>query len=124
MEFAIRFFMVLLKYIAIIAQPIYWFLNRQRPPDIPPIKNPLLFLSAIELSKKIRNREVTLHSSIRNAHMFYVKCLFNISYIFFIVNKKLNYFICISHTVENFYRHFPKLVTAVLFNYDTFFMKI
>ncbi|XP_033229533.1 fatty-acid amide hydrolase 2-B-like [Belonocnema kinseyi] len=59
MEFFTRFFMILLKIISKILQPIYWHLNREQPPDLPPLKNPLFFLSATELAKKIRNREIS-----------------------------------------------------------------
>lgn len=60
MELTVRLAMIILKLITKLLQPIYWFVNRHRPKQLPAIKNPLLLLSAKELAKKIRNREVHL----------------------------------------------------------------
>ncbi|XP_015112410.1 fatty-acid amide hydrolase 2 [Diachasma alloeum] len=42
-----------------ISQPLFWILNRKQPPKIPPTDNPLLQLSASELAKRIRLRQVS-----------------------------------------------------------------
>ncbi|XP_011299621.1 fatty-acid amide hydrolase 2 [Fopius arisanus] len=42
-----------------ISQPFFWFRHRKQPQKIPPTSNPLLQLSASELAKKIRLRQVS-----------------------------------------------------------------
>ncbi|XP_043482080.1 fatty-acid amide hydrolase 2-A-like isoform X3 [Leptopilina heterotoma] len=65
MELTVRLAMIILKLITKILQPIYWFVNSHRPKQLPAIKNPLLLLSAKELAKKIRNREISSEAVVK-----------------------------------------------------------
>lgn len=65
MELTVRLAMIILKLITKLLQPIYWFVNRHRPKQLPAIKNPLLLLSAKELAKKIRNREISSEAVVK-----------------------------------------------------------
>lgn len=48
----------MMNIISILMRPILWFMYRKRLPNIPPIKNPLLRLSATTIAKKIRNGDL------------------------------------------------------------------
>lgn len=62
MEWTIRILSFLQSILLIFLRPIYWYINRERPPTVPAIKNSLLTITAVELAKKIRQREISSES--------------------------------------------------------------
>lgn len=60
MEFMIIIVGVCLKVIRLLAVPILGLINRKQTKKLPPIKNELLKLPAVDLAAKIRNKEVII----------------------------------------------------------------
>lgn len=59
MSLYIKLLIFMMNIISIFIRPILWFIYRKRLPNIPPIKNPLLRLSATTIARKIRNGDVS-----------------------------------------------------------------
>ncbi|XP_015117882.1 fatty-acid amide hydrolase 2-B [Diachasma alloeum] len=59
MKWGVRIASWLSSLILMILQPVFLYLNRVQPPKLPPTKNSLLQLSATELAKKIRLRQIS-----------------------------------------------------------------
>ncbi|XP_012348721.1 fatty-acid amide hydrolase 2-B-like isoform X1 [Apis florea] len=58
MSLYIKLLIFMMNIISIFIRPILWFMYRKRLPNIPPIKNPLLRLSATTIARKIRNGDL------------------------------------------------------------------
>ncbi|XP_063984255.1 fatty-acid amide hydrolase 2-like [Diachasmimorpha longicaudata] len=59
MQLMLRLAVWMGSIVLMISRPLFWFWNRKQPPKIPPTDNPLLLLSATELAKRIRLRQVS-----------------------------------------------------------------
>lgn len=79
MEPIIRFAAFLLKIFGYLILPILIFINKLniKPAKIPPIRNELLYIPAVDLATKIRNKEVsqninTIYYTIYIAILYYL----------------------------------------------------
>lgn len=95
MEYLMRLFSVLCLFVLWALTPVYWLINRGKRNRVPPLTNPLLRLSATEVARKIRNREVSI----------YVYCIKlssqdDLAFFFFLPFLELKYFFCTFRTLN------------------------
>lgn len=60
MELILRIFGVLLRILRLFMVPVLKLIYRKETKKLPPIKNPLLLVPAVELSDKIRKKKVRM----------------------------------------------------------------
>lgn len=87
MEPIIRFAAFLLKIFGYLILPILIFINKRniKPAKIPPIRNELLYIPAVDLATKIRNKEVSQNINTIYYTIYILVVIYIIYYVYVLI---------------------------------------